>query len=254
MNDYESTARYYDLFRRPSTLELDFYRRFVKPRSRVLDMGCGTGDLTLSLARSTRRCHFDCVDLSQAMLEVFAEKIEKKRGLYTYADAIHLHRADMTSFEAVDTYDFIFFASQSIQCTARSEVAVTLARAAAWLKPRAYMVVTFFNAEEAEREGYRESIQGFRTNEDGVYIATDGDYSFDDELFRYTLTVAHYDARRRLVSRERDSFAIAKLGYGDIQRLHDGADLELSAMYSSFDRESCSADSRDFIAVYRKSG
>jgi SAM-dependent methyltransferase len=70
-------ARYYDL--NPNTLaDVPFYiDRLPKPDARVLELGCGTGRVSLPLAAE---CAFvRGLDLSEAMLDLCREKIANAR-------------------------------------------------------------------------------------------------------------------------------------------------------------------------------
>lgn len=85
--DYQAFADYY---------EAVFDRFGLKP-SLILDLGCGTGNLTLPLAR--RGYEMIALDLSEEMLRLAMEKA-KKEG----QEILFLHQ-DMTAFELYGTVD-----------------------------------------------------------------------------------------------------------------------------------------------------
>ena len=72
------------------------------PESRILDLGCGTGYLTLPLL--ARGHHMTGVDLSQEMLEVLRQKIpetEKDRFTFKVTGAEDFVETDTESYDAV---------------------------------------------------------------------------------------------------------------------------------------------------------
>ncbi len=99
---FSSIARSYDLNNRVHSLWRDqAWRRFavreadVKPGNRVLDIACGTGDLTQAFAR-TRASRIIGGDFTPAMLDVAREKLKKEpdatrsKVSYVEVDAMNL--------------------------------------------------------------------------------------------------------------------------------------------------------------------
>jgi demethylmenaquinone methyltransferase/2-methoxy-6-polyprenyl-1,4-benzoquinol methylase len=99
---FSSIARSYDLNNRVHSLWRDqAWRRFavregdVRPGSRILDVACGTGDLTHAFA-STRASCVVGADFTPAMLDVAREKLKKEseparsKVNYVEADAMDL--------------------------------------------------------------------------------------------------------------------------------------------------------------------
>ena len=85
----------------------------LEPAS-VLDVGCGTGQLTKRIARRLPDARVMGCDLSQGMLERAARKAD--RFALVRADAMHLPFAD-ASFEAVVTTEaFHWFPDQATVC------------------------------------------------------------------------------------------------------------------------------------------
>ena len=103
-------ARYYDL--NPNALnDVPFYiDRLPNPDARVLELGCGTGRVSLPLAHKCGFLHG--LDLSEAMLELCQEKIAQA-GLS--ADRIVVEYADITDFDLGSQFDLIIAPFRVIQ-------------------------------------------------------------------------------------------------------------------------------------------
>ena len=73
-NDYRAVAAdYYDRFAQPPPGDIEFYLARVSTGTRVLELGCGTGRVTLPLAQ---RARFVCgIDLSPGMLGICQRKL-----------------------------------------------------------------------------------------------------------------------------------------------------------------------------------
>lgn len=108
---FDKIAPAYDRMNRMMTFGLDngWRRRSIsriagENPATVLDLACGTADMTIMLAEAIPRATITGADLSEGMLEVGRRKVEKK-GLsdridLRRADALHLPFADET-FDAI---------------------------------------------------------------------------------------------------------------------------------------------------------
>lgn len=80
---FDRIARRYDLFNRLTSMGMDGRWRAraleaVRPGMSVLDLGCGTGDLTLAAAlRAGAAGHVTGLDLSPSMLEIARRRAER---------------------------------------------------------------------------------------------------------------------------------------------------------------------------------
>ena len=95
-------ARYYDL--NPNMLvDVPFYiDRLPKPDARVLELGCGTGRVSLPLAAECGFLHG--LDRSEAMLHLCREKIANGR---LGPDRIAVEHADITDYDLGSQFDLI---------------------------------------------------------------------------------------------------------------------------------------------------
>ena len=107
-NLYAKSAQFYDLVLNASNPaianDIDFYKRLIKPKTKVLDIGCGTGRVSIELYK--HGCFITGIDLSEAMLSEFEKKLQQSPDMQAH---INLHLADMTSFDLEKVYDWIIF-------------------------------------------------------------------------------------------------------------------------------------------------
>ncbi len=107
VNDYRvSAARFYDVFR--DFDDVDFYLQRVTPTRRVLELGCGTGWVTVALA--ARCAYVHGVDHSAAMLAHAREKVDA--AMTDPAQPLPAHRlqlteGDITSVDLGESFDFV---------------------------------------------------------------------------------------------------------------------------------------------------
>ena len=102
MDPRATVARFYDLDREPLA-DLPFYvSRIPNASARVLELGCGTGRITLPLAD---HCAFlKGIELSEAMLAICREKLLAAPAL---AERVSVELGDITNFDLGATFDLI---------------------------------------------------------------------------------------------------------------------------------------------------
>lgn len=148
---FSAIAKSYDLNNRVHSMGRDqAWRRFavkaagVKPGERVLDVACGTGDLTEAFARRSPASEVVGLDFTPGMLEIAREKTAKRqqhapagttRVSYVEGDAMNLQIPD-ASFDVVS----IAFGIRNV-----SDPAKALREFARVLKPGGRLVVLEFD-------------------------------------------------------------------------------------------------------------
>ena len=88
---YDAEAEFYDLCWSPFRSDIEFFRRRMGRPGRVLDLMCGTGRVTLALARWGWRV--DGVDRSEGMLRVARAKLNAAAP--AVRGRVGLHRGDI---------------------------------------------------------------------------------------------------------------------------------------------------------------
>lgn len=85
--------------------DFDFCIDLAKDGDRVLDLGCGTGDLALRLSK---KCRVTAIDPAEAMLAIARRK--------PHADRITWRQADARSLRLEDRFDLVCLTGHSFQC------------------------------------------------------------------------------------------------------------------------------------------
>jgi SAM-dependent methyltransferase len=98
----EGPARFYDLSPHHPE-DVPFYLgRLPSQQARVLELGCGTGRVTIPVAQKCAFLHG--IDLSEAMLRICREKL---RAAGLGEDRVVVEASDITGFELDEKFDFI---------------------------------------------------------------------------------------------------------------------------------------------------
>lgn len=100
---FDNLAGEYDFWKKKNWYYYDavkkVYRGLIPSGSRVLEIGCGTGDILESLKPSFG-----------VGIDVSGEMIQRAQGKYAHAKNLSFRRADITTFASNETFDYIFLA------------------------------------------------------------------------------------------------------------------------------------------------
>lgn len=107
---YDAWAEYYDITDKDCTPYIEFYGSLISPNSRaLLDLGCGTGSITVALAQDLFRRHADArivgVDISKRMLAVARARSSRVEWL----------EGDIRTDLAVGTFDLVTCCFNTLQ-------------------------------------------------------------------------------------------------------------------------------------------
>ncbi len=101
MDIREEAARYYDL-NSDFPDDIPFYKRLIPAGANVLELGCGTGRITLELAE---QCGFiQGIDLSEAMLDICRKRLAQAQFPPTKVQVL---QGDISDFALGRTFDWI---------------------------------------------------------------------------------------------------------------------------------------------------
>ena len=149
MIDFDSRARQWDsnpefLERGRKTAEAIRARVALTPNMRALDVGCGTGLLSLPLADSLR--HVTCIDTSAGMLEVLKEKIAAQ-GISNLTIKLHDLAADGLPDAGFD----LIMSSMTLHHIVDTDA--ILAKFASHLKPGGWLCLADLDREDGSFHG-----------------------------------------------------------------------------------------------------
>lgn len=80
MDFYKRFSEHYDLIFPPQKAQIEFLNKLIAPRGRVLDMACGTGNYTISIAKYHEE-EIIGVDLDSAMIDIAVDKSKDLQGV-----------------------------------------------------------------------------------------------------------------------------------------------------------------------------
>ncbi len=134
--EHYSDAELYDLEYRRRRTDVRFYvglaRRFLDAPARILELGCGSGRVTIALARAGH--HVVGVDASPEMLARLRTRLERMAP--SLRERITLHQADLRDFDVGERFPLVVSAFNTIEhLYTRTELAACLAKVERHLAP-----------------------------------------------------------------------------------------------------------------------
>ena len=182
---YEDFAKVYDELMQEINYDewADYIFRMTlnstKPIKKILEFGCGTGNITLRLAKKG----FDmrAVDLSEDMLTVADEKAEAQ-GI----ENVRFFKGDMSNFQIGETFDAVIVCCDSFNyLKSLDEIESFLSCSAEALKPGGLLM---FDMNTPEK--YKETIgdNTFVYNFDNVYCVWENTLHPDDNKVDFDLS------------------------------------------------------------------
>jgi ubiquinone/menaquinone biosynthesis C-methylase UbiE len=141
MRILESAPRRYELGIRLLTLgrldkAYDRLASHIEPGHQVLDLGCGTGGLTLRAAK--RGARVKGIDINAQMLQISRQRV-KKAGLAEVVELVEMGVAELDG-EGAQTYDTVM-AGLCLSELSEDEVTYTLKQVARILRPGGLLLV-----------------------------------------------------------------------------------------------------------------
>ena len=185
---YEYLAKVYDrlMYETGTDYELwaDYlealFRKFKAPGKNILDLGCGTGELSLKLIE--RGYSLRGVDISSEMLEVFRTKAKEKKI------DVSLFCQDMCGLEIEDKVEIIISCFDTFNYLRSPEdISTALAVAEKLLLPGGIMIFDL-NSEYKLRELYGNEVYSY-LEDDFAYI---WDNSYDSEQRECVMEITYF--------------------------------------------------------------
>ena len=175
-------AEYYDAFK-PYTDDILFYDQFVSNNVSVLELGCGTGRITFSLAKKAKQVVG--IDISEEMISKAKEKFK--------GENINFLLGDMTSLKLNAKYDLIiapFRVFQSLET--ENEILKSLETIKTHLNSKGLAILNVFDPYLSKDDMKTKWIQEGETDY-GKAILENGD------ILKHSETKKHLDAENQVL-------------------------------------------------------
>ncbi|MBN2352563.1 MAG: class I SAM-dependent methyltransferase [Spirochaetales bacterium] len=220
-----------------SSVDIDFYLKLAAGGMRILDVGCGTGRVSLELAQRRKGCVIDAIDSSDAMLAVFMGKM--KHFDSRLKSKINIHRMDMRTMSLKGPYDLVVFPFQSFQAlTVREEQVRTLRSARSLLNANGRIVISVFDPTFQlvceEPIAFLQEIIRLRDGSVMVKRIADASIDFKKKTYRFTEHLLAFDSSRVQVEEVFDRFCVAYHDQDNLLSLFREAGLEVLHKYGDY--------------------
>jgi SAM-dependent methyltransferase len=233
----------YDRVMRPGPCEEFYTNLATMAGGPVLELACGTGRLTLPLARTGRQVVG--LDASSAMLDRGREKAAAEGVEVTFVEG------DMRSFDIGQLFSLIVVSCNSLaHLTTNDDVRACLTRVARHLAPGGVLAFDVINPDvralaRAECEAVRVDLGPNPCS--GIAVE---EFSFYDPIRQ--VRVLHWEVREPGVAvRELAPMPLRQFFPQEVPLLLAGAGLELGARYGDFAGNPLSADGLNQICIAR---
>lgn len=233
MDSYTSLAPVYDKLNADvdyaawaDFIERQFAEFAKKPPKSVLDLACGTGSMTVELAR--RGYDMTGIDLSDDMLAVAREKCDAGR----FRHSVLLLSQDMSQFELYGTVDAIVCCLDSLNyLTKRDALYRTLAHAHNYLEPDGLFIFDM-NAPAKFERVYADN--SYVLEDEGIFCAWQNYYNDKSKLCDFYLSIFTENADgtwTRFDEQQREKCWSLRT----VKAILDETGFELCALTSDFD-------------------
>lgn len=236
---YDSFVAYYDSVHQSRDTEHAFYRDYVSQSDTVLEVACGSGTLTATIAQTG--AHVVGFDLSREMLALASERLPE----------IDFHYGDMRDFSLDEKFDLVICPFNSLlHLTAEEDVLAALRTFAQHCKPGGEILIDIFNLDEVHGDYRldRHPLAQFQCESSGRALSA--------------YESSHYDAPSRVMwtswfvedentgeELARSEYTMTPIGRNALSRLLETAGCRLKTCFGSYDRRAHDPLSRRLIAV-----
>jgi ubiquinone/menaquinone biosynthesis C-methylase UbiE len=247
---YANSARFYDKGNEMKGFisDIGFYKSYIDDTTRVLELGCGTGRITLSLIDKCKQ--ITGVELSDQMLDILRGKVEK---LDEYSQSrINLVKADMSNFNLNEKFDLIIFPGITFQAlTTNNQRNSCLDCVKRHLTDNGKVIIDFFepDIEKVKKVGNRRfDFEYF--DEDlnctvSKYSVIENHDSVNQiQMFKYTFELSREGTGIDIID---DYFELGYLYPEQIKELFSSNKLTIDALYSWYDFSEIDINNKDML-------
>jgi ubiquinone/menaquinone biosynthesis C-methylase UbiE len=245
-NLYEESAAFYDMGNeRPSiAADIRFYEELIAPTESVLEVGCGTGRVALTLAE--RGNQVTGIDLSPHMLKELCYKIA---GRPSVSHRLTLSQADMRAFDLGRTFDWIIFPFRVFQAlTTDEDRRLCLDSVRRHMHEGSSAVVTMFNPDATILDGWgRKDVLDFEgADTTGRTVRRYQDQLWHDAQRQVIAATTRYEVYEEGALRRthRDELELGYLYPEQCGPLFAASGLAVAEAFGGYDRRPLVADER----------
>lgn len=163
----------------------------------LLDLGCGTGDITFRIAREFTEINIDAVDGSEAMIRYAGELLEKSPDI---SDRIKFHRSMIHDYVSDKQYSFIV--SNSLLHHLHDPMVL-------WevIKNNAVNGTSVFMMDLRRPDGFEEAMKLVKK-----YAGNEPDVLKKDFFNSLIASFEPYEIRKQLIMAGMSDFSVAEIG------------------------------------------
>ena len=249
-NLYSNSAYFYDKGNeiKDYTYDIDFYKSFVNETTSVLELGCGTGRITLSLIDKCK--HITGIELSVHMLEILRGKVENLDD--KLQKKIKLIKSDMINFDLNEKFDLIIFPGITFQALTTNEQRNScLECVKQHLSDKGKVIIDFFDpdVDKVKKTGNRRL--DFEYFDDALdctvskySVIESHDSEKQKQMIKYTFELVRNGALIRVIE---DNFELGYLFTDQIKELFTSNRFNINALYSWYDFNEINVDSKQML-------
>ena len=258
-NLYANSGYLYDIFGagKDKTADLPFYIGYAKAqKGNVLDIGCGTGRVSLALAKSDSNMNITAVDLSESMLGVFRDKLAiESRDVVRQIEVLH---GDFTEMTLRKKYSLVIAPNRVFQLLPEGEYVMKfLSCIHSLMDDNGLFIVNVYNPLWVARGVHnlkKPNLSHFSDRKNDTIVTKEtwmGKYDKKNYIrnFHQKFTITHMDGRQEhYVDTER----MKEYGLSDMERILDAADMDIVEGFSFYNKKPLSLEGVEIILVCRK--
>jgi len=249
---YDQYAQYYDLIHAKLTGDIELSLSLASGESKkILDLGCGTGRITIPLARAGHKV--DGVDLSKEMLDLARRKLEGEPEEVQLS--VSLTEGDMIDFDFKQRYDLVLITLNTLHEHTHSQVEKIFSSVQKHLTPSALLFLDLSNPFTYFRNLEGDDIwiedQSFQDPETGYLIHQRSSVSIDivNQKVRVlrTLKAVPVDATHGETFTHESTYHL--IYPHEMELLLDAAGMKIAEIYGGYEREPFGDNSQRFIVL-----
>ena len=250
--NYHQIAKFYDLIHAELTGDIELILSMASGESRkILELGCGTGRITIPLARAGHR--IDGIDQSKEMLDLAWQKLEGEPE--EVRSSVYLSEGDMTDFHFEQHYDLVLVSQNTLHEHPRDQVKQIFRQIEKHLAPDGYLFLdlsnpfTYFSHQEGDNVWFED--QSFQDPITGYLIHQRSSVSIDlsDQQVRVLRTLKSYQGDAIPGEAYTHESTYHLIYPHEVELLLEEAGLELTEFYGGYERESLGDDSLRLIVI-----